>query len=236
MVKDYIFAVKPMQMNIPEQIEAIKRELPPHVKLVAVTKTHPVDTIMQAYSTGHKIFGENKVQELVSKYDLMPKDVEWHLIGHLQTNKVKYIAPFVSLIHSVDSLKLLSVIDKEAQKCNRIIDCLLQVYIASEETKFGLSADELHELLQSPELEQLQNVRVCGLMGMATFTDNMQQVRMEFRFLKNLFDEVKLRYFSAKPWFKDLSMGMSNDYRIAVEEGSTMVRIGSNIFGHRSYT
>ncbi len=236
MVKDYIFAVKPMQMNIPEQIEAIKRELPPHVKLVAVTKTHPVDTIMQAYSTGHKIFGENKVQELVSKYDLMPKDVEWHLIGHLQTNKVKYIAPFVSLIHSVDSLKLLSVIDKEAQKCNRIIDCLLQVYIASEETKFGLSADELHELLQSPELEQLQNVRVCGLMGMATFTDNMQQVRMEFRFLKNLFDEVKLRYFSAKPWFKDLSMGMSNDYRIAVEEGSTMVRIGTNIFGHRSYT
>lgn len=236
MVKDHIFAVKPMQMNIPEQIEAIKRELPPHVKLVAVTKTHPVDTIMQAYSTGHKIFGENKVQELVSKYDLMPKDVEWHLIGHLQTNKVKYIAPFVSLIHSVDSLKLLSVIDKEAQKCNRIIDCLLQVYIASEETKFGLSADELHELLQSPELEQLQNVRVCGLMGMATFTDNMQQVRMEFRFLKNLFDEVKLRYFSAKPWFKDLSMGMSNDYRIAVEEGSTMVRIGSNIFGHRSYT
>lgn len=236
MVKDYIFAVKPMQMNIPEQIEAIKRELPPHVKLVAVTKTHPVDTIMQAYSTGHKIFGENKVQDLVSKYDLMPKDVEWHLIGHLQTNKVKYIAPFVSLIHSVDSLKLLSVIDKEAQKCNRIIDCLLQVYIASEETKFGLSADELHELLQSPELEQLQNVRVCGLMGMATFTDNMQQVRMEFRFLKNLFDEVKLRYFSAKPWFKDLSMGMSNDYRIAVEEGSTMVRIGSNIFGHRSYT
>ncbi|HBI80921.1 MAG TPA: YggS family pyridoxal phosphate-dependent enzyme [Bacteroidales bacterium] len=223
-------------MNIPEQIEAIKRELPPHVKLVAVTKTHPVDTIMQAYSTGHKIFGENKVQDLVSKYDLMPKDVEWHLIGHLQTNKVKYIAPFVSLIHSVDSLKLLSVIDKEAQKCNRIIDCLLQVYIASEETKFGLSADELHELLQSPELEQLQNVRVCGLMGMATFTDNMQQVRMEFRFLKNLFDEVKLRYFSAKPWFKDLSMGMSNDYRIAVEEGSTMVRIGSNIFGHRSYT
>jgi hypothetical protein len=166
----------------------------------------------------------------------MPKDIEWHLIGHLQTNKVKYIAPFVSLIHSVDSLKLLSVIDKEAQKCNRVIDCLLQVYIASEETKFGLSADELHGLLQKPEFEKLQNVRVCGLMGMATFTDNMEQVRMEFRFLKNLFNEVKQTYFQNHSWFKELSMGMSSDYRIAIEEGSTMVRIGSNIFGRRSYT
>lgn len=223
-------------MSIPEQLEKIKNELPQHVKLIAVSKTHPVSVIMEAYNAGHKIFGENRVQELISKYDEMPKDIEWHLIGHLQTNKVKYIAPFVSLIHSVDSLKLLSVIDKEAQKCNRVIDCLLQVYIASEETKFGLSADELHELLQNPEFKQLQNVRVCGLMGMATFTDNMEQVRMEFRFLKKLFNEVKQTYFQNQPWFKELSMGMSSDYRIAIEEGSTMVRIGSNIFGHRSYT
>lgn len=223
-------------MSIPENITKIKGELPRNVKLIAVSKTHPVSVIMEAYRTGHKIFGENRVQELVAKFDEMPKDIEWHLIGHLQTNKVKYIAPFVSLIHSVDSLKLLSVINKEAQKCDRVIDCLLQVYIASEETKFGLSADELHELLQSPELDQMQNIRICGLMGMATFTDNMQQVRMEFRFLKNLFDEVKQKYFQGKPWFKELSMGMSSDYQIAIEEGSTMVRIGSNIFGHRSYT
>lgn len=223
-------------MTIPEQLNKIKKELPEHVKLIAVSKTHPVTVIMEAYNAGHRVFGENRVQELVAKYDEMPKDIEWHLIGHLQTNKVKYIAPFVSLIHSVDSLKLLSVINKEAQKCNRIIDCLLQVYIASEETKFGLSADELHELLQNPEFEQLQNVRVCGLMGMASFTDNMEQVRMEFRFLKNLFNEVKQTYFQNHTWFNELSMGMSSDYRIAIEEGSTMVRIGSNIFGHRNYT
>lgn len=223
-------------MSIPEQLEKIKGELPQYVKLIAVSKTHPVNVIMEAYNAGHKIFGENRVQELISKHNEMPKDIEWHLIGHLQTNKVKYIAPFVSLIHSVDSFKLLSVIDKEAKKCNRVIDCLLQVYIASEETKFGLSADELHELLQNPEFEQLQNVRVCGLMGMATFTDNMEQVRMEFRFLKKLFNQVKQTYFQHQHWFKELSMGMSSDYRIAIEEGSTMVRIGSNIFGHRSYT
>lgn len=223
-------------MSITSNLNNIRALLPDYVKLIAVSKTHPVSVIMEAYRAGHKIFGENRVQELLAKYNEMPKDIEWHLIGHLQTNKVKYIAPFVSLIHSVDSLKLLSVINKEAQKCDRVIDCLLQVYIASEETKFGLSADELHELLQSPELDQLQNVRICGLMGMATFTDNLQQVRTEFRFLKNLFEEVKQKYFKDKPWFKELSMGMSSDYQIAVEEGSTMVRIGSNIFGHRSYT
>ncbi|HDP75945.1 MAG TPA: YggS family pyridoxal phosphate-dependent enzyme [Bacteroidales bacterium] len=223
-------------MSISEQLLKLKSELPQHVKLIAVSKTHPVSVIMEAYNAGHKIFGENRVQELISKYNEMPKDIEWHLIGHLQTNKVKYILPFVSLIHSVDSLKLLSVINKEAQKCNRVVNCLLQVYIASEETKYGLSADELHELLQSSELEQMQNIRICGMMGMATFTDNMEQVRMEFRFLKNLFNEVKQNYFNNHHWFKELSMGMSSDYRIAIEEGSTMVRIGSNIFGHRSYT
>lgn len=223
-------------MSITSNLNSIRALLPDYVKLIAVSKTHPVSVIMEAYRAGHKVFGENRVQELLAKYNDMPKDIEWHLIGHLQTNKVKYIAPFVSLIHSVDSSKLLSVINKEAQKCDRVIDCLLQVYIASEETKFGLSADELHELLQSPELDQLQNVRICGLMGMATFTDNLQQVQTEFRFLKNLFEEVKQKYFQDKPWFKELSMGMSSDYQIAVEEGSTMVRIGSNIFGHRSYT
>jgi len=222
-------------MSIQTNIQEIKSSLPQHVTLVAVSKTHPVETVMEAYSAGHRIFGENKVQELVSKYEVMPKDIEWHLIGHLQSNKVKYIAAFVSLIHSVDSLKLLEVIDKEAQKHNRVIDCLLQIHIASEETKFGLSADELEELLNSNDFKEMKNIRVVGLMGMATFTDNMAQVRMEFKFLGNLFNSVKEKYFADKPWFKELSMGMSSDYTVAIEEGSTMVRIGSNIFGHRNY-
>lgn len=222
-------------MSIQTNIQEIKKSLPQHVTLVAVSKTHPVETVMEAYNAGHRIFGENKVQELVSKYEVMPKDIEWHLIGHLQSNKVKYIAAFVSLIHSVDSLKLLEVIDKEAQKHNRVIDCLLQIHIASEETKFGLSADELEELLGSDDYKEMKNIRVVGLMGMATFTDNMAQVRMEFKFLGNLFKSVKEKYFADKPWFKELSMGMSSDYTVAIEEGSTMVRIGSNIFGHRNY-
>ena len=170
-------------MSIQTNIQEIKSSLPQHVTLVAVTKTHPVEVIMEAYRAGHRIFGENKVQELVSKYEVMPKDIEWHLIGHLQSNKVRYIAAFVSLIHSVDSLKLLEVIDKESQKHNRVIDCLLQIHIASEETKFGLSADELEELLNSNDFKEMKNIRVVGLMGMATFTDNMAQVRMEFKFL-----------------------------------------------------
>lgn len=222
-------------MSIQTNIQEIKSSLPQHVTLVAVSKTHPVEVIMEAYNAGHRIFGENKVQELVPKYEAMPKDIEWHLIGHLQSNKVKYIASFVSLIHSVDSLKLLEVIDKEAQKHNRVIDCLLQIHIASEETKFGLSADELEELLGSDDYKEMKNIRLVGLMGMATFTDNMDQVRMEFKFLGNLFKSVKEKFFADKPWFKELSMGMSSDYTVAIEEGSTMVRIGSNIFGHRNY-
>lgn len=222
-------------MSIQTNIQEIKKTLPQQVTLVVVSKTHPVETVMEAYNSGHRIFGENKVQELVSKYEAMPKDIEWHLIGHLQSNKVKYIASFVSLIHSVDSLKLLEVIDKEAQKQNRVIDCLLQVHIASEETKFGLSADELEELLSSNDFKEMKNIRLVGLMGMATFTDNMAQVRMEFRFLGDLFKSVKAKYFGNKPWFKELSMGMSSDYPVAMAEGSTMVRIGSNIFGHRNY-
>ncbi len=230
-----IFAEKHTAMSIQTNLTSIKAQLPQHVTLVAVSKTHPTDSIVEAYNTGQRIFGENKVQELVTKYEALPKDIEWHLIGHLQSNKVKYIAPFVTLIHSVDSIKLLDTIDKEAQKHNRIINCLLQVHIASEETKFGLSADELEQLLNSPEYNAMKNIRVTGLMGMATFTDNMDQVRMEFKFLHNLYQSIKKAYFANAEWFKDLSMGMSSDYALAIEEGSTMVRIGSNIFGHRNY-
>lgn len=223
-------------MSIASNLQRLRSELPPNVSLVAISKTHPVETVMEAYHAGQRMFGENKVQELVAKYEAMPPDIQWHLVGHLQTNKVKYIASFVKLIQSVDSLKLLTVIDKEAQKHNRVIDCLLQVHIATEETKFGLSVDELDELLASAEYRGLKNVRVVGLMGMATFTDNMDQVRMEFRFLAEVFASVKGRYFSSDSAFRELSMGMSGDYKIAVEEGSTMVRIGSNIFGYRSST
>lgn len=222
-------------MSIRTNLQEIKNSLPLGVTLVAVSKTHPAESIMEAYDVGHRIFGENKVQELVSKYEVLPKDIEWHLIGHLQSNKVKYIVPFVWLIHSVDSLKLLSVIDREAQKVNRTVDCLLQIHIASEETKFGFSVDELEELLNSDEYQTMKNIRVVGLMGMATFTENMDQVRMEFKFLGNLFKLMQEKYFQGKPWFKELSMGMSGDYKIAIEQGSTMVRIGSNIFGHRVY-
>jgi hypothetical protein len=223
-------------MSIASNLQRLKAELPSNVSLVAISKTHPVETVMEAYHAGQRVFGENKVQELVAKYEAMPRDIEWHLVGHLQTNKVKYIASFVKLIQSVDSLKLLTVIDREAQKHNRVIDCLLQVHIATEETKFGLSVDELDELLASAEYRGLRNVRVVGLMGMATFTDNMDQVRMEFRFLAGVFASLKRRYFTNESSFGVLSMGMSGDYTVAVEEGSTMVRIGSNIFGHRSYT
>ncbi len=191
---------------------------------------------MEAYNAGQRVFGENKVQEMVSKYEVMPKDIEWHLVGHLQTNKVKYIAPFVNLIHSVDSIKLLGVINSEAEKGERVIDCLLQVYIASEETKFGLSADEVDVILKSSEYQQMKNIRVVGLMGMASFTDNTNIVRTEFHSLTTTFNRVKETYFNGIPSFKVLSMGMSGDYTLAIEEGSTMVRIGSSIFGARNYT
>lgn len=223
-------------MSIKSELENIKSALPPHVTLVAISKTHPVEVVMEAYNAGQRIFGENKVQEMVSKYEAMPKDIQWHLVGHLQTNKVKFITPFVSLIHSVDSLKLLGVIDKEAEKQKRVVDCLLQIYIADEETKFGLSVDELEDLLKSSEYQQMKNIRVVGLMGMATFTDNMEQVRTEFRSLTNLFNKIKDTYFKDKQSFKEISMGMSSDYQIAIQEGSTMVRVGSSIFGQRNYT
>jgi pyridoxal phosphate enzyme (YggS family) len=202
-------------------------------KLIAVSKTKPAEAILEAYNAGFKRFGENKVQEMTEKHEQLPSDIEWHLIGHLQTNKVKYIAPFVSLIHSVDSLKLLAEINKCAQKNNRVIGCLLQIYIAQEETKFGLSWQEVRELLASEEFKSLKNIEIRGLMGMATNTDDSAQIRREFRSLKTFFDELKNAEQSHNVNLTEISMGMSSDYAIAVEEGSTYVRVGSAIFGGR---
>lgn len=204
-------------------------------KLVAVSKTKPIDEIMKLYDQGQRVFGENKVQELVEKYDLMPKDIQWHLIGHLQTNKVKYIASFVAMIHAVDSLKLLQEINKEAAKHGRVIQVLLQMHIAKEDTKFGLDNTELEEILAyylSPQSE-LKHVAICGVMGMATFTDDEQVVSLEFKHLKEVFQYIRNGYLLNRPEFKEISMGMSNDYKIAIQEGSTMVRIGSLLFGER---
>ncbi len=216
-------------MSIAENIQRINSEITPKARLIAVTKTKPVEMLMEAYEAGFKRYGENKVQEMVTKYEQMPKDIEWHLIGHLQTNKVKYIAPFVAMIHSVDSFKLLQEINKQAAKNNRVIDCLLQIFIAQEETKFGLSEEEANELLASDEFKALENVRIVGLMGMASNTKNEDQVRQEFRGLKQFFDSLKAAY----PSMIELSMGMSGDYLLAIEEGSTLVRVGSAIFGSR---
>lgn len=213
--------------------EKIAREIPENVQLVAVSKTKSVEEIMPIYEAGQRVFGENKVQEVCEKYEAMPKDIEWHVIGHLQTNKVKYIAPFVSLIHAVDSLKLLIEINKQARKNDRIIPCLLQFHIADEETKFGLTKSEGLELLASDSFKELNNIQIIGVMGMATFTDNTNQIRSEFQTLQSIFNELKSMHFSSNDDFKEISMGMSGDYQIAIEEGSTMVRIGSKIFGSR---
>lgn len=220
-------------MNIKENIKRLQDELSEQVTIVAVSKTHSNETILEAYNAGHKIFGENRVQELLPKYEALPKDIEWHLIGHLQRNKVKYIAPFVSLIHSVDSFRLLREVNKQGERNNRVIHCLLQMHIADEESKFGLSAEELHEILKSPDLANLKNMSIDGLMGMATFTEDMEQVRKEFKGLANIYKDVKATYFANDPQFHILSMGMSGDYRVAVEEGSNLLRIGSLIFGER---
>jgi pyridoxal phosphate enzyme (YggS family) len=221
-------------MSITNNIKALKEEIEvANTKLVAVSKTKPVEDLQEAYDAGQRIFGENQVQEMVEKYEKLPKDIEWHLIGHLQTNKVKYIAPFIHLIHSVDSLKLLTEINKQALKNNRVIDCLLQIYIADEETKYGLGFDEAIELLESQEFTELKNVRIVGLMGIATNTENMKLVKEEFYELKTLFDGIKVSYFRNQDYFKEISMGMSSDYKVAMEQGSTLVRIGSDIFGQR---
>lgn len=220
-------------MSIPEAIHTLTAHLPEGARLVAVTKTQPVENLRVAYQAGCRLFGENKVQEMVAKQPELPADVAWHLIGHLQSNKVKYIAPFVALIHSVDSLKLLQEIDRQAARNGRVIDCLLQIHIAEEESKFGLDATEAETLLLSEAFGALAHVRVVGLMGMATNTDDMQQVRQEFRGLKNLYDRLS-RIERPNVAFSELSMGMSGDYPIAVEEGSTLIRVGSAIFGARN--
>jgi len=221
-------------MSIADNIKSLKNETGIiKVTLIAVSKTKSTDEIMEAYHAGQRLFGENMVQELVEKYEQLPKDIQWHLIGHLQSNKVKYIAPFISMVQSVDSMKLLQEIDKQAQKNNRVIDCLLQAYIADEETKYGLGFDEIIELLRSEEFSALKHVRIRGLMGIATNTENIKQLKDEFYELRTFFDGVKQSYFRKDNTFDTLSMGMSSDYKIAIEQGSNMVRLGSTIFGQR---
>lgn len=220
-------------MSIQQNLLNIKSTLPEHVTLVAVSKTKPIPDLMEAYNAGQRIFGENKIQEMVDKWEQMPKDIEWHMIGHVQTNKVKYMAPFVSLIHGVDSLKLLEEINKQALKNNRIINCLLQIYIAEEESKFGLDEEELSALLSSPAYKKMKNIRIAGLMGMATFTDNQNQIKKEFTHLKSIFDGLSDRDGLQSVSMQTLSMGMSGDYQLAIACGSTTVRIGSSIFGGR---
>lgn len=219
--------------DIGENIRTLKNQIPAGVKLVAVSKTKPVEDILFAYSKGQRAFGENRIQEILVKKSSLPIDIEWHFIGHLQSNKVKFIVPFITLIQSVDTLKLLNTINSEALKINRVVDCLLQLHIAREETKFGFSADEIYDILSSSVLINFTNIRICGLMGMATFTENKTLVREEFHYLSKLFIDLKQAYFSNKNEFKEISMGMSGDYNIAIEEGSTMIRLGSSIFGDR---
>lgn len=218
-------------MSIQLHLEEIRKQLPDHVTLIAVSKTKPVSAIQEAYNCGQRDFGENKVQEMNDKQHQLPADVRWHLIGHLQSNKVKYIAPYVHLIHSVDSLSLLQEINKQALKNNRVIDCLLQFHIAQEDTKFGLNLHEAEILVETSN--SMKNVRFRGVMGMATFTDNQTQVKSEFQHLKSIFEQLKLNYFPDESTFDTISMGMSDDYELAIAKGSTMIRVGSKIFGNR---
>ena len=222
-------------MSISNNLSAVRKSIPVGVQLVCVSKFHPDESLLEAYETGERVFGESKVQEMCGKYERLPKDIQWHFIGHLQTNKIKYIVPFVELIHGVDSYKLLAEINKQAAKANRVVNCLLQIHIAQEETKFGFSAQELLDTLQAGDWKNLQHVKICGLMGMATYTDNTMQVKAEFSQLKDLFDQVKTTCFAEEPAFKNISMGMSDDFQLAIEQGSTMVRVGSLIFGNRNY-
>ena len=219
-------------MSIKDNLLKIKSSLPENVNLVAVSKTKPVADLMEAYNTGQRIFGENKIQEMTEKWEQMPKDIQWHMIGHIQTNKVKFMAPYVNLIHGVDSLKLLEEINKQALKNNRIIDCLLQIHIAEEETKFGLNEGELNDLLTSGSFKNFNNIRIVGLMGMATFTENQIQIKKEFEHLKTIFDTLQ-NLKTNNCHLTTLSMGMSGDYKLAIASGSTMVRVGSSIFGGR---
>ena len=220
---------------IKENLEKIRATLPASVTLVAVSKTKPVSDLQEAYDAGQRAFRENYPQEMRDKHEVLPQDIQWHFIGHLQTNKIKYIIPFVTLIHSIDSANLLEAVNKEAKKHDRVVDCLLQFHIAMEETKFGLDMDEARQLLDSEAFKQMQNIRISGVMGMATFTDDMDEVRKEFKHLKDIYNTLKADYFADQPQFKEISMGMSDDYPIAVEEGATLVRVGSKIFGARNY-
>ena len=220
---------------ISDNLAKVRQDIPQGVRLVCVSKFHPAESIEEAYRAGERIFGESRVQELVDKQPILPQDIQWHFIGHLQTNKVKFLVPFVDLIHGVDSMKLLQEIDRQAAKIVRRVDCLLQVHIATEDTKFGFSPDEIMSLFAEMDWSTLPNIRICGLMGMATFTDNHDLVKSEFRLLSSLYSKIKEQYFANQDHFKELSMGMSDDFRLAIAEGSTLVRIGSSIFGSRSY-
>ena len=222
-------------MSIAQNIQEIRKNIPQNVSLVCVSKFHPENAILEAYNCGERIFGESRVQELLAKQTKLPADIQWHFIGHLQSNKIKLILPTVSLIHGVDSSNLLKEINSRALKAGRVVSCLLQVHIAREETKFGFSIEEIHQMLSGIEFGSLENVQINGLMGMATLTDDKEQIRAEFRTLRQLYDELKREYFQNNENFCELSMGMSDDYQIAIDEGSTMVRIGSSIFGLREY-
>lgn len=222
-------------MSVKDNLLKIRQSIPSNVTLIAVSKTKPAEDILEAYQTGQRVFGENKAQEMKEKYALLPKDIQWHMIGHLQENKVKYIVPFVSMIHSVDSLKILLAINKRALLCNRVVDCLFEMDISHEESKFGLSMEELISILSSEEYKQMENIRICGLMGIGSITEDKEQTRKEFHTLKEMFLEIKQKFFSNSEYFSQISMGMSSDYDLAIQEGSTMVRIGSNIFGARNY-
>jgi pyridoxal phosphate enzyme (YggS family) len=221
-------------MEIQKKIQEIQKSISDNVSLVAVSKTKPIEDLQEAYDAGQRIFGENKIQEMVDKFDVLPKDIQWHMIGHLQSNKVKYMAHFVDLIHGVDTFKTLKEINKQAKKHNRVINCLLQAKIAKEETKFGLSFEDIEQILQSPEMTALENIKIVGFMGMASFTDNQTQLKEEFSSLKNFFDKHKTQTAIANCQLDVLSMGMSGDYNLAIENGSTMIRVGSSIFGKRS--
>lgn len=220
-------------MSVVEQITRLQKELPEGVNLLAISKYQPIEAIQEAYDAGQRMFGENHIQEMAAKAAALPKDILWHFTGHVQTNKIKYMAPFVSLVHAVDSFRLLREIDKHAAKHERCIDCLLQIHIAQEDTKYGLTVDECRQLLANEPWKELEHVRITGLMAMGSNTDDMVQVRHEFRQIKGLFDELKEKYFANEPSFCQLSEGMTDDYPIAIEEGSTIVRIGSMIFGER---
>lgn len=230
-----IFVIPKIKIMIKENLNIVRATVPSDVTLIAVSKTKPISDLQEAYDAGQRVFGENKALEMRDKYQVLPDDIQWHFIGHLQTNKIKYIAPFVTLIHSVDSVSLLEAVNKEAVKNNRVIDCLLQFHIAQEDTKFGLDMEEAKVLLESENFKSLKNVNIVGVMGMATFTNDVDQIRNEFKNLKDIFDTLKEGYFKDKDSFSEISMGMSDDYSIAIEEGATMVRVGSKIFGARNY-